>query len=375
MMKKIVIAFDSFKGSLTSEEVAEAFVAGVRDVAPEVECCVVAIADGGEGMAEAIVGSLGGEMVAASAHDPLGRVIETQYGIIDNGATAIIPISSASGLTLLHAEERDPLYATTYGTGELIIDAIGRGCRRIVVGLGGSATNDGGVGMLRALGYKFLDAHNIELTNTIELLECVATILPPTNSPVEGVEISVAVDVNNPLCGERGASYIFGGQKGADAATIMRLDNALRHYANVVAEWRGGDLSDNAGMGAAGGAGFAFGAVLGAMPTSGIELILNIIDFDNIIADATLVVTGEGRIDRQTAMGKAPAGVLRHAQRAGIPCIAVGGGVEWCDELRDCGFEAIYAATPDGMPLNVAMRREVAISNLRSVATSIIKDI
>ena len=374
-MKKIVIAFDSFKGSLTSEEVAEAFVAGVRDVAPEVECCVVAIADGGEGMAEAIVGSLGGEMVATYAHDPLGRVIETQYGIIDNGVTAIIPISSASGLTLLGADERDALNATTYGTGELIIDAIGRGCRRIVVGLGGSATNDGGVGLLRALGYKFLDAHNLELTNTIELLECVATILPPVNSPVEGVEISVAVDVDNPLCGERGASYIFGGQKGADAATIVRLDNALRHYANVVAEWRGGDLSDNAGMGAAGGTGFAFGAVLGAMPTSGIELILNIIDFDNIIADATLVVTGEGRIDRQTAMGKAPAGVLRHAQRAGIPCIAVGGGVEWGDELRDCGYEAIYAATPDGMPLNVAMRREVAISNLRSVATTIIKDI
>ena len=373
-MRKIVLAFDSFKGSLASVEVAEAFMAGVREGTSEVECRVVAIADGGEGMAEAVVGSVGGEMVAAQACDPLGRIIEACYGVIDNGVTAVITISSASGITLLAADERDPLVATTYGTGELILDAVGRGCRRIIVGLGGSATNDGGVGMLRALGYKFFDVDNVELTTTIAILERMAVIVPPVDSPIADIEICVAVDVDNPLCGPRGASYIYGGQKGANASTMERLDRALRHYASVVAKWRGDDISAMEGMGAAGGAGFAFGAVLGVMPSSGIELILNLVDFDNIVADASLVVTGEGRIDRQTVMGKAPAGVLGRARRAGVRCIAVGGGVEWCDELRNSDFDAIYAATPEGMPLDIAMKREVAIANIKRVATSIIKD-
>ncbi len=373
-MRKIVVAFDSFKGSLTSNEAAEAFIAGVRSVDPAVECRVVAIADGGEGMDEAIVEGVGGEMVVTTAHDPIGRNIEASYGIIDNGATAIIPISSASGITLLSFEERNPLYATTYGTGELMLDAVKRGCSRIIVGLGGSATNDGGTGLLRALGYKFLDDNGLELIDTIDILQRVDSIAPPVNSPIEGVEISVAVDVDNPLCGERGATYVYGAQKGVSKDMMVHLDSAMGHYASVVAKWCGKDVSNKAGMGAAGGAGFAFGAVLGAMPKSGIELILNIIDFDNIVADASLVVTGEGRIDCQTVMGKAPAGVLRHAKRAGVPCIAVGGGVQWCDELQKSDFDAIYAATPEGMPIAEAMKKEVATINLRNVATSIIKE-
>ena len=373
-MKKIVVAFDSFKGSLSSVEASEAFIAGVRSIDPAVECRAVAIADGGEGMAEAIVASIGGALVEATALDPLGRSIVASYGIINEGTTAIIPISSASGITLLTPEERNPLETTTYGTGELMLDAVQRGCRKIIIGLGGSATNDGGAGLLRALGYKFLDVNGKELTATIDVLERVASIIPPVNSPIEGVEISVAVDVDNPLCGERGASFVYGAQKGATNAMIVRLDKALRHYADVVAKWRGEDISSEAGMGAAGGAGFAFGALLGAMPTSGIELILSVVDFDNIIADASLVVTGEGRIDRQTVMGKAPAGVLRHAKRAGVKCIAVGGVVAWCDELRDSNFDAIYAATPEGMPLDVAMKKEVATANIQRVATSILKE-
>ena len=373
-MKKIVVAFDSFKGSLSSVEASEAFIAGVRSIDPAVECRAVAIADGGEGMAEAIVASIGGALVEATALDPLGRSIVASYGIINEGTTAIIPISSASGITLLTPEERNPLEATTYGTGELMLDAVQRGCRKIIIGLGGSATNDGGAGLLRALGYKFLDVNGKELTATIDVLERVASIIPPVNSPIEGIEISVAVDVDNPLCGERGASFVYGAQKGATNAMIVRLDKALRHYADVVAKWRGEDVSNEAGMGAAGGAGFAFGALLGAMPTSGIELILSVVDFDNIIADASLVVTGEGRIDRQTVMGKAPAGVLRHAKRAGVRCIAVGGGVQWCDELRESNFDAIYAATPEGMPIAEAMKKEVATANIQQVATSILKE-
>ena len=373
-MKKIVVAFDSFKGSLSSVEASEAFIAGVRSIDPSVECRAVAIADGGEGMAEAIVASIGGALVEATALDPLGRSIVASYGLINEVATAIIPISSASGITLLTPEERNPLEATTYGTGELMLDAVKRGCRKIIIGLGGSATNDGGAGLLRALGYKFLDVNGKELTATIDVLERVASIIPPVNSPIEGIEISVAVDVDNPLCGERGATQIYGAQKGATNAMIVRLDKALRHYADVVAKWRGEDVSNEAGMGAAGGAGFAFGALLGAMPTSGIELILSVVDFDNIIADASLIVTGEGRIDCQTVMGKAPAGVLRHAKRAGVKCIAVGGGVAWCNELRASDFDAIYAATPEGMPIAEAMKKEVATVNLQRVATSILKE-
>lgn len=373
-MKKIVVAFDSFKGSLSSAEAAEAFIAGVMSVDSAAECRVVSIADGGEGMAEAIVEGVGGAMATAMAHDPIGREIKASYGVINEGATAIIPISSASGITLLAPEERNPLYATTYGTGELLLDALKRGCSKIIVGLGGSATNDGGSGLLRALGYKFLDANGVELTDTIDVLERVDRVIPPENSPLKGVEISVAVDVDNPLCGERGATYIYGAQKGASKDMIVRLDTAMRHYASVVAKWRGEDISSEAGMGAAGGAGYAFGAVLDVMPTSGIELVLSVVDFDNIVADASLVVTGEGRIDRQTVMGKAPAGVLRHAKRAGVPCIAVGGGVQWCDELQKSDFDAIYAATPEGMPIAEAMKKEVATLNLRNVATSIIKE-
>ncbi|MBR5595519.1 MAG: glycerate kinase [Alistipes sp.] len=374
-MKKIVVAFDSFKGSLSSAEAAEAFIAGVKSVDSAVECRVVSIADGGEGMAEAIVEGVGGVMVTATAHDPLGREIEASYGVINEGTTAIVPISSASGITLLTPEERNPLYATTYGTGELLLDALKRGCSKIIVGLGGSATNDGGTGLLRALGYIFLDANGVELTDTIDILERVDRVIPPKNSPLNGVEISVAVDVDNPLCGERGATYIYGAQKGASKDMMVRLDAAMCHYASVVAKWRGEDISSDAGMGAAGGAGFAFGALLGAKPTSGIELILSVVDFDNIVADASLVVTGEGRIDRQTVMGKAPAGVLRHAKRAGVPCIAVGGGVQWCDELKESDFDAIYTATPDGMPIAEAMKKEVATANLRRIATSILKEL
>lgn len=370
-MKKIVVAFDSFKGSLGSVEAAEAFISGFREVCSDVESHIVAISDGGEGMAEAVVYTLGGDMVAAKTHDALNREITASYGVIDEGATAVVSMASASGLTLLRSEERNPLITTTYGTGELLLDAVARGCRRIIVGLGGSATNDGGAGMLRALGYKFLDAEGTELISTIDILERVESIIAPKVNPFQDIELSVAVDVNNPLCGERGASMVYGAQKGATMDMIQRLDRAMAHYASRVAKWRGVDYSKMAGMGAAGGLGFAFGAVLGAMPQSGIELMLSIANFDALAKDALLIITGEGRIDRQTVMGKAPAGVLHHAMSAGVRCVAVGGGVEWCDELRLSDFDAIYAITPADMSLEEAMRPDVAKANMRAVAKKI----
>lgn len=370
-MKKIVVAFDSFKGSLSSVEAAEAFVSGFREVCSDVESHIVAISDGGEGMAEAVVYTLGGDMVTAKVHDPLNREITASYGVVDNGATAVISMASASGLTLLETSERNPLIASTYGTGELLLDAKRRGCRVVVVGLGGSATNDGGVGMLLALGYRFVDRDGGELTQTIDILERVESIVTPCTNPLEGVELRVAVDVNNPLCGERGATMIYGRQKGATDDDMKRLDSAMMHYASVVAKWRGVDYSTYPGMGAAGGMGFAFAAVLGAMPQSGIELMLSIANFDALTKDVSLIITGEGRIDRQTVMGKAPAGVLRHAMSAGVRCVAVGGGVEWCDELRLSDFDAIYAITPADMSLEEAMHPDVAKANMRAVAKKI----
>ena len=233
-MKKIVVAFDSFKGSLGSVEAAEAFISGFREVCPDTESHIVAISDGGEGMAEAVVYALGGDMVAAKTHDPLNREITASYGVIDEGATAVISMASASGLTLLRSEERNPLITTTYGTGELLLDAVARGCRRIIVGLGGSATNDGGVGMLRALGYKFFDTNGVELVATIDILECVESIIAPKVNPFQDIELSVAVDVNNPLCGERGASMVYGAQKGATMDTFEKIVCLIKN--NIVLE-------------------------------------------------------------------------------------------------------------------------------------------
>ena len=369
-MKRITIAFDSFKGSLSSREAAEAFAHGWQEAHPECEVRKAYIADGGEGMTEAIVESLGGEYVEVDTTDPLGRDIKARYGVI-HGDTAVVELAAAAGLTLIAADERNPLYTTTYGVGQMILHALNRGCLKVILGLGGSATNDGGCGMLRALGYRFYDADNRELTATIEVLENIVSIDSSAVNPlVRDMELRVAVDVDNPLCGERGAAAVFAPQKGADGAMVERLDRALQHYASVVCE----AASHVAGAGAAGGVGYGVMALLGAMPQSGIELVLNTIDFKNIIDGSDLVVTGEGRLDNQTLMGKAPAGVLRYAQEQGIPCIAVGGGVKWSDELHRSGFKMIYAATPHDMPLEEAMCRETAYRNLRNTAVRIAEE-
>jgi glycerate kinase len=366
-MRVIAVAFDSFKGSLSSAQAAEAFAQGWREVYPECEVRTAYIADGGEGMTEALVRGTAGGYVKTTATGPLGDPISTHYGII-NDNTAVIEIAAAAGLTLLNTEQRNPLYATTYGTGEMIMDALRRGCKKIILGLGGSATNDGGSGMLRALGFHFYNTEGQELIDSIEILEQVATIDSSHVEPmVWDMELRVAVDVDNPLYGERGAAVVFAPQKGADKAMVERLDRALRHYAAVAGE----ECASMAGSGAAGGVGYGILALLGAQLQSGIELILEVTDFKHLIADAELIVTGEGRIDNQTLMGKAPAGVLRYAQRLGVPCIAVGGSVLQSEELRQSGFEAIYASTPETMPLEEALQSHTAYNNLKHTARKI----
>lgn len=370
-MKKVVIAIDSFKGSLSSCEVANAFEQGFRPYYPECDIRKVFIADGGEGTLEALVGSRGGDYVEVSVCNPLLRPIKARYGIID-GTTAVIEMARASGLPLLTVEEQNPLLTSTYGTGELIADALQRGCSRILIGIGGSATNDAGVGMFRALGFRFLDCEGEELKGGGEILERIATIDDGNVChEVRKCEIVVACDVTNPLYGHNGAAYIFAPQKGADAQMVERLDRGLRNFARVVEEYNGSKIGDMEGAGAAGGMGGGIKALLNATLVRGVDMVLGAMHFAEIIEGADLVVTGEGRIDDQTLMGKAPSGVLAEATKQRIPTIAIGGCIEWCEELRTSVFSSIECITPEGMALAEAMKTEVAKANIIRVAGEI----
>lgn len=369
---RLLLAFDSFKGSLSAADVSQSFAEGWRARRSDDHIDILPIADGGEGTMAAMSAALGGSLCRVDVSDPLGRSVEASYAYVENEGVAIVDTASASGLTLLDDAERNPLITTSYGTGELIAAAIRRGCRRVYMGLGGSATNDGGMGLLRALGYRFYDADGAELMGRGEELVRVSRVDASQRiAELDGVEFVVASDVDNPLYGERGAACVYAGQKGADDAAIALLDRGLRHYASVVEAFVGADFSQVAGAGAAGGLGFAFIALLGASLRSGIDTLLDMLHFDKRVRHCDIVVTGEGRIDHQTLMGKAPSGVLRRAAAHAVRCIAVGGGVKWCDELREGGFAAIYASTPDNQPLEEAMLEEVAKENVRRIASHI----
>ena len=371
-MRRIVVAADSFKGSLSSLEVAEAFASGFYRVFPHCEVAKVAVADGGEGTVEALVGMLDGEYVELQVADPLMRRVRARYGIVNGGRTAVMEMSAASGLPLLTAQERNPLKTTTYGTGEMIADALGRGCREFLIGIGGSATNDAGVGMLRALGFRFLDAEGAELVGGGEILEHIYSIDDSGALPsLCEAEFRVACDVTNPLYGPEGAAYVFAPQKGADEAMVERLDAGLKSFAEVVKQYNGEDMGTLSGAGAAGGLGGGFKALLGAHLERGVDMVLEAIRFADIIKECDLVVTGEGRLDRQTMMGKTPSGVLQMAKSQGIPCVAIGGAIEECKELEQSGFAVMLSVTPEDMPLAQAMQREVAMANVERAAEQI----
>lgn len=365
-MNTILLAFDSFKGSLTSREVADAFEEGVRSVAPDCIIHKVCLADGGEGTAEALVSTLGGEWVEVEVLDPLMRPIRARYGVVDDGDTAIIEMAEASGLTLLAEEEWNPLKTSTYGTGQLIADALKRGCRKVVIGIGGSATNDAGTGMLSALGFRFFDAEGHLLDGCGEFLERVATIDSSHILPeLKSVDMRVACDVTNSFCGPQGAAYVFAPQKGADLQMVERLDKGMWHFAEIIKQYNKVDVTNLSGAGAAGGLGGAFSALLGAQLCQGVELVLDALHFEELLKGCDLVVTGEGRIDRQTLMGKAPMGILKAVTRRGIPVIAIGGSVERCPELEHSGFFSILSINEEGLPLHLAMRPEVAKEHIR----------
>lgn len=375
MYSKIVVASDSFKGSLTSLEVAEAASEGIHEILPECDVVKVDVADGGEGTMDALRRTLGGERVCLEVADPLGRPVMASYVILEDGVTAVMEMAVASGLPLLSVEERNPLKTSTYGTGQLIADALSKGCRKFLVGIGGSATNDAGMGMLEALGVKFHDAEGNLLPGRGESLEKVEDI--SMDGICEGLLDSsfiVACDVDAPLYGPRGAAYVFAPQKGADEGMVIRLDNGLKHFSQSVARVLGKDVSMLPGAGAAGGMGGGFVAFLPARLERGIEMVLEAIGFDNIIQGASLVITGEGKVDTQTLTGKTPYGVMSHARRQDIPTIVVGGAVTLDENVAlESGFQGVYAVTPAGMPLSEAMKREVAMNNVRNKVKEIIK--
>ena len=375
-MKKIVIAADSFKGSISSSEFADVCAGVVADMLPACEVVKVPLGDGGEGTVDALTEALGGAIVQCEVSGPLGGPVVARYGISGDGLTAVMEMSQASGLPLVALADRNPMKTSTFGTGEMIADALSRGCRKIVMGIGGSATNDGGLGMLRALGYRFFDREGRELDGRLagaDLIRISDIDSSEVNPALAGAEILVACDVDNPFCGEHGAAYVFASQKGADREMIKALDDGMRHYAAVVRRATGLDVRSMPGAGAAGGLGGALAAFLGGKLMPGIEMVLETVGFDSLIEGADLIVTGEGRIDSQTVHGKTPYGVLQAAKRRQIPVIALGGSVVHSPVLDDAGFAAVFSIQQSPLPLEEALKTEVTCRNLASTFRQVLQ--
>lgn len=371
---KVLIAIDSFKGSLTSREAGMAVSDGIKRVYPEAECEILTVADGGEGTVDALMSALESETVTAEVSDPLGRRIKAQYGIAAEG-TALMEMSAAAGITLLNKDELNPMETTTYGVGEMIRDAISRGCRRFVIGIGGSATNDGGAGMLQALGFSLLDKEGKDIPFGAEGLACLDSISDEkVVKELSECSFRIACDVTNPLCGEKGCSAVFGPQKGAAADTVKIMDRYLSSFAEKTKNLRPLSDKDFPGSGAAGGLGFAFRVFLGAELLSGIDLILEEINIEDKIKNADIVITGEGRIDSQTVMGKAPGGVAEKAKKHGRPVIAFSGAVTkdavYCNEK---GIDAFFPIVRGVTTLEKAMERDTAYGNMADTAEQVFR--
>lgn len=372
--KKIILAFDSFKGSLSSEQTARCASSAIARVFPRCEVIATVVADGGEGTTEAIIRALGGQRRTVQVHDPLMRPIEASYGVVDNGRTAVLEMAAAAGLTLMKPGERNPWITSTFGVGEMIARALQEGCRHFLIGIGGSATNDAGCGLMRALGFRFLDADGLELDGTGASLERIAAIDDRNvMKELREAEFTVACDVDNPLYGPQGAARIFARQKGADPQMIERLDAGLRNFAAAVERHTGLDFAQTPGTGAAGGLGGGLLALLHARLCPGIEMLLEAMHFDRLIAGADLILTGEGRIDHQTLHGKVPCGVLQAGRRQQIPVIALGGAVENPRDLTDNGFAAVFPIVPGPVTLEEAMREECAARNLENTVEQILR--
>lgn len=342
---KVVVAIDSLKGSLSSMEAGMAVKDGVLAAKPDAEVIVKPLADGGEGTTDALIEGMNGERIDLTVTGPMHTPVDAYYGYLKDTNTAVMEMASAAGITLVPDSEKNPLLATSYGVGEMINDAIQRGCRNFIIGIGGSVTNDGGIGMLKALGVRFLDENGEDAGDGGQALAKVACIDTSGLNPLlKECHIQVACDVNNPLCGENGSTYVYGPQKGVTEDMKKPLDEAMAHFAKVTSETLKNDYMNTPSAGAAGGLGFAFLAYTGASLTPGIELILNAVGLEEHLSFADVVVTGEGRLDFQTAMGKAPIGVAKLAKEYNAKVIAFAGSVT--KEAVACNREGIDAFFP-----------------------------
>ena len=356
----IIIACDSFKGSLSSQDVASAISSGLLRADPGLHLTRIPIADGGEGTVEAYLAAVGGQKHTCTVSGPLGEPVEADYALLPDG-TAVIEMAQASGLPLLSGRKPDPLRAGTYGTGQLIRDALDAGCRSFLSGIGGSATTDGGAGMLQALGARFLDREGNPLgPGGGELLRLDRIDLSGFDPRLAGCSVRIASDVVNPLCGPQGAAAVYGPQKGATPREVELLDAALARYADVIVRCTGQDVRDRPGAGAAGGLGAGLMAFCGAVPGSGIDAMLDAVGFDRLLAGADLVITGEGRIDGQSASGKVPVGVARRAKayRADLPGFALVGGIgQGARAVYELGIDSILSIAPGVLTLEQSMAR------------------
>lgn len=371
----ITIAIDSFKGSLSSMEAGKAAEEGIKRVCTSAKICVRPLADGGEGTVDALVSGMGGEFHRVRVTGPVGKPVLCTYGIIGKDRTAVIEMAGAAGLTLLAEHEKNPLITTTYGVGEVILDAIRKGCRRFLIGIGGSATNDGGAGMLQALGYGLLDGQGKPIPFGAAGLGKLRTITDKNvQKELKECEFHIACDVTNPLCGETGASAVFGPQKGADPEMIRQMDQWLSEFAALAQKSFPKADPQKAGTGAAGGLGFGFLTFLNAGLESGIQMILRETDFREYVKDADLVITGEGRLDGQTVMGKAPIGAAKAAKEYGKPVIAFSGSAD--RDAAACNGEGIDAFFPilrRVESLEAAMETENARQNLADTCEQVMR--
>ena len=359
---KIVVAIDSFKGCLTSAEAASSAAEGIRKVFPDADVLTVKVSDGGEGFLDAVHTAIGGELVAVPVSDPLGRTVVARYLLKER--LAIIEIAQASGLTLLSETERNPLIATSYGTGLLVANAVGRGAEEVIIGLGGSATSDAGVGMLQALIDAFSRHHDDNQT-----IPCQWDGM----DALANVRFTIATDVSNPLCGQWGAAHVFAPQKGATPQMVTLLDERAKTFAEISARHFGYDCSNAAGAGAAGGLGYAFMQYLHAACRPGIEMLLDTIHFTQLVKDADLIITGEGAADRQTLMGKLPMGILGHAE--GIPVCLIAGRINDKERLLQAGFARVECINPPGISTEEAMKKATAQENISQTVSRMVREI
>lgn len=372
---KIVTAMDSFKGSLSSLEAGRAVEAGIKRAIVDSKVVVKPLADGGEGFLDALVSVLEGERKTIRIKGPLGEERDCTYGCIPKQKLAIVEMARAAGLTLVEKEKRNPLYTTTYGVGQILMDAMSAGYRHFLVGIGGSATNDGGIGMLRALGFECLDKKGNPVPDGalgLKVLERITEQHVPRE--LEECAFEIACDVENPLCGPKGCSAVFGPQKGADGEMITKMDSWMERYAILAKTIRENADPHARGAGAAGGLGFAFFTFTNAVPRSGIEIVMERTGLEEEIRNADVVVTGEGRLDGQSAMGKAPAGVARLAKKYGKPVIAFAGSID--ESARVChsqGIDAFFSILKSPMSLETAMEEETAAKNLADIAEQVFR--